>query len=165
MSFFRILLCLSIFMAAPGLQSSRLPEIGPKDVTAKVHEIMRAHVEHKKMTPLIMRRTVERFLAELDPSKTYFIRDDIADWLDLDDKKVDTLVAQFEESNFTAFQSLFDRMQTAIQRRDTFEKELATAELPKDVRAKEFKDLEWCISVEALRERLLRIRALQKEAV
>lgn len=54
-------------------------------------------------------------------------------------------------------------MQDAIKRRIAIEKEIDWDHLPKHVKASEFKDLKWATTEDDLKERLLRIRALQTE--
>jgi carboxyl-terminal processing protease len=143
---------------------AKLPEIDENDVVSKVAEIMQAHVKHKEMTPDLMGRALQRFMEELDPSKTYLIRPDIADFLEADATSLEAEVQRFHERDFQTYERLHAVMLRAIDRRQAIEDALEAAELPEGVKAKEFQDLDWAESEEELHTRISRIKALQAEA-
>lgn len=138
-------------------------EITRYDVTSKMQEIMEAHVAYKKLNPILAKRALENFIEALDPTKTYFLYDDIAKWLSPKEEDLELLVKEFEQSKFSAFDAIFNKMQEAIIRRDILEKRLSDDILPKNVQSKEFKDLTWCKTETELYDRLKRLRSLQLE--
>ena len=56
------------------------PQIAPRDVKVKVEEILKAHVSYKSLTAELMERTLQNFVDELDPTKTYFLEEEVAPW-------------------------------------------------------------------------------------
>ena len=70
-----------LFLLMAVLAESKQPEIAPRDVKNKIEEVLRAHASHKRLTTLLMQRTLENYLNELDPSKTYFLEGEIEQWL------------------------------------------------------------------------------------
>ena len=61
------------------------PELTPRDVKAKIEEILRSHVSHKRFTAELMERTLQNFLEELDPAKCYFLEGEVRDFLAADE--------------------------------------------------------------------------------
>jgi carboxyl-terminal processing protease len=157
-SFF-VLTCLFL----PISQEAKLPELTPKNTTAKINEIMKAHATYKKATPVLIKRTLQNFLNELDPTKTYFIESDIHQWLEPSDEYLDKALKEYNESNFEIFEQIHAQMIKAIKRRHEFEKNIDLNKLPKHVKADEFKDMKWTANEEDLLTRLIRIKALQSE--
>lgn len=153
---FTLLLC-----SISNLPSIQLPQLNKEKALEKVHEIMGQHAAYKQLNPQIIRQTIALFLEQLDPTKTYFIEEDIKEWVNPSDEQVKVVLEQYEKGDFTAFEKLYQTMQKAIERRRKIEKEIAYDNLPNDVKAEEFKDLEWAKGDKELQERITRIRALQ----
>ena len=152
-----------ISLVLPALQEAKLPELTPKNTTEKINEIMKAHATYKKPTPLIIKRTLQNFVEELDPTKTYFIESDIHKWIEPTDEYLDKVLKEYNNSNFEAFEEIREAMVKAIERRHELEKKIDYNKLPKNVKAKEFKDMKWTTSEDDLLTRLIRIKALQSE--
>lgn len=154
--------CFSIAFC-PIPSEAKLPELTPKSTTAKIDEIMKAHATYKKLTPELIKRTLLNYLNELDPVKTYFIESDIHQWLEPSDQLLDSILSDFNKSDFHTFTDIQNVMVKAIERRHLLDKEIDIANLPKNVKAKEFKDMKWATSERDLVDRLIRIKALQIE--
>ncbi len=152
-----LLICCFFLEAKP-------PQLSPKDVKVKLEEILKAHVCYKTLTPDLVLRTLQNFLEELDPTKTYFIEKEISHWLHPSDETLQTALSGFKIGDFSLFQEIHSVFLKAIERRNGIEEYLAEKELPKGVRSEEFKDLSWPPSYETLVDRILRIKALQLEA-
>lgn len=154
---FIFFLCLSICHAKP-------PQIEPKDVKNKIEEIFKAHVTHKKASPELMKKSILNFLEELDPTKTYFLSDEIQEWTQPSDTLLQKAVSDLKTANFTIFEEIHAAFLTAIDRRNTLENKIKDHPLPAGVKSEEFKDLEWAQTIDALQTRLLRIKSLQFSA-
>ncbi|HSX10716.1 MAG TPA: S41 family peptidase [Chlamydiales bacterium] len=155
--FLLLLLCTLVCEAKP-------PQLSPRDVRTKIEEILKAHVCHKALTPELMSRTLQNFLDELDPTKTYFLEGEISQWTDPSNEVLERALSGFNKSDFSLFQEIHTTFILAIERRNRIETELAQRELPTGVKSDEFKDLAWVATEEELTERLLRIKALQLDA-
>jgi carboxyl-terminal processing protease len=153
----------SIGLFFPTFQEAKLPELTPLNTTEKIQEIMKMHAVYKKMTPLLMKRTLQNFIDELDPTKTYFIDSDIHQWIEPKDDFLDKALKEYNESNFEIFEQIHAAMIEAIKRRRELEKKIDPNNLPKYVKANEFKDMKWTTSEKELLIRLTRIKALQTE--
>lgn len=154
---------LMICLFLPISQEGKLPELTPKNTKEKINEIMKAHATYKKATPILIKRTLQNFIDELDPTKTYFIESDIHEWLEPSDELLDHVLKEYNTNNFETFNQIHRKMVEAIQRRHELEKKIDFKNLPKHVKADEFKDMKWTNSEEDLLNRLIRIKALQSE--
>src|ERR1700733_9568643 len=114
-----IFLCLFAFTG-----EAKLPEIGPKDVTTKVQEIMKAHASHKKLTPALAQRILHNYLENLDVNKTYFIESDIEKWVKSSDALLQQIVDDYNNHNFSTFEQIQDAFIEAIKRRRSIEQKI-----------------------------------------
>lgn len=143
------------------LLQAKPAEINQYDVSSKMQEIMRAHAVYKKMSPILAKRSLDNFINLLDPFKTYFVDGEISKWLQPSNELLEQICKDFEYSKFPAFEEIFSLMRPCIERRATFEEKLKSANMPRNVSAKEFKDMKWAKSEDELYERLMRMRAAQ----
>lgn len=157
----RILLLLLILCNAA---IAKLPDLVPGDVTEQMNEIMKAHAQHKQLTRELMKRALVNYLEELDPTKIYFIEDDIHQWLEPSDALLDKMLADYNKNQFTTFYEIDDKLATVIPRRHQLEEKIQTDQLPKHVNTEEFKDMPWAKNTEQLFDRISKIKALQIES-
>ncbi len=156
--------CFLIFLALATLLECKPPQLTPRDVKTKVEEILRAHVSYKALTPDLMERTIQNFLEELDPTKTYFLEGEIAPWAHPSEECLLKSLSAFKNNDFSIFHEIHNLLIGSIERRNAIESELNQRELITGVKSEEFKDLEWVKDREELSERLFRIKSLQMEA-
>ncbi|MEX0962058.1 MAG: S41 family peptidase [Simkaniaceae bacterium] len=154
-------LCILFLSLLCVLHPTSPPELTPHLTRRKIEEIMKSHVSQKKLNKEILSRTLVNFLDELDPTKTYLLKDEVLRYLSSEDHFLERLILEYKHENFVTFKELYSQMGDAIQRRNEIEKRIDSKTLPKKVSATEFKDLDWAESEDALEERLLRLRALQ----
>jgi carboxyl-terminal processing protease len=140
------------------------PELTPKDAKKKIEEILRAHVTHKTLNPEIIKRSLNNFLDELDPTKTYLIDNEVVAWSSPSTTLLEAIERDFKNESFSQFEKMYDTMVQAILRRGLLEKELENTPLPTGISAETFKDLQWAKTHEELKQRILALRALQLEA-
>jgi carboxyl-terminal processing protease len=160
-----LFLCFQFLFLSSSSLAAKTACLSEQQVRAKMHEILKAHAKYKKMSPQLIKRSLDNFISLLDPQKSYFLHPEIAKWLDIDEARAVKICADFEKASFCEFQEIFDLMQRAIARRNKYEKQLTIATLPQDVTSSEFEKSDWCLSEEALFARLLRKRALQAKTL
>ena len=153
-----------LFLLFSSLGECKQPQLTPRDVKAKVDEILKAHVSYKALSAELMERTLQNFLDELDPTKTYFIEEEIGTWLHPSEETLKRTLEGYKNGDFSVFQEIHSLFLLAIERRGLFQPQLDQSELPKGVKNEEFKDLAWVLSEEELMNRLIRIKALQLQA-
>lgn len=153
---------LAIFLVF-GIIEAKPPQITAKDAKQKFEEVLKSHASYKEMTPLLVERTLQNFIEELDPTKTYFLAEEVASWVQPKNEVVQRVLELYKRGDFSPFQEMHAIFIQAIERRSRLENKIATAPLPEGVKAEEFKELTWVLSENDLETRLLRIRALQLE--
>lgn len=154
---------LPLFLSLAIFCESKPPSLTPRDARVKTEEILKAHVTHQRLTPELMKRALQNYLDEIDPGKTYLLKDEVVRWIDPSDELIHTLLSEYKQENFSQFDAIQATMGHAITRRNLLEKKLEDKLLPEGVKATEFKEMEWAQNEEELADRLLRIRSLQKE--
>lgn len=157
--FFRVFL--TLFLCFFSLGHAKPPSLTPRDTRIKVEEILRAHVSHQSLSPEIIKRSLQNYLDEVDPGKTYFIQIEIDKWTDPTEELLNQTLTEIRQENFSAYTQIHTSLLQAIERRERLEIEIASLTPPSDVQSTEFKDLKWATSEEQLKDRLLRIKALQ----
>ncbi|WP_420421879.1 S41 family peptidase [Simkania sp.] len=150
---------LLIFLA---FAEAKPPELTPHLTRKKSEEIFKAHVTYKKLTPDLAHRILQNYLEELDATKTYLLESEVATWDSPSEELLNQLVSNYRKENFVTFDEIYETMITAIERRNRLESEIADQDLP-ETSVNEFKDLKWATTEAELKERLLKLRALQLE--
>jgi len=143
------------------------PELTPSLTHKKSEEILKAHVIHKEFSSEISKRTLKNYIAELDPTKTYFLVDEISQWENPSEELIEDLKREYKRRQFAHFEDIYRIMLSAIERRNRLEQKIAlTTSIAQDVdvKALDFKTLEWAKDENELERRLLQIRHLQVEA-
>lgn len=153
-----------LLFSSVALVEGKPPQLSPRDVKNKVEEILKSHVCHKTLNTELMERTLQNYLEELDPSKSYFIEEETEEWSHPGEETLQRALTGFKTKDFSLFLEIHSKFLQTIERRNSIEEELSQKPLPSGVTSEEFKDLSWAKSVEELKTRLLRIKALQVEA-
>ncbi|MBJ7448816.1 MAG: PDZ domain-containing protein [Parachlamydiales bacterium] len=143
------------------LEAKNQPQLQNKDVTEIAHDILAAHASNHELNDTIVKRILINYIEYLDPTKTYFIEEDISQWLNPSNEVLNQVIEGFPKGNFTTFSEIDQKMQTAIQRRRIFENRLQEQELTADVNPLEFKDMKWTVNEDDLYLRLFRLRCAQ----
>lgn len=159
-----IRLCATLFILLFSQAHAKLPQIDSKGTQRKINEIMKMHAVHKELSSPVVKRALSNYLELLDPTKTYLTEEEVNIWVNPTDELTESILKEYKYCNYETFEKIHDLMARAILKRRLEEKQTDYSKLPKDVKADEFKDIEWAKSREDLIERRLRIRALQIEA-
>lgn len=159
---FTILFVILVFHAW-NMAEAKLPNLTTQTASSKLDEIMKSHASYKELNPTLVKRALQLYIEELDPTKTYFIEPDIHVWLEPSDDLVTQTLTDLKHHNFSVFDQIHKAMIQAIDRRHRLEKQINLAQLPKHVKAEEFKNMKWTANEEELLNRLIRIKALQIE--
>lgn len=146
------------------LQGAKLPNLSPSDVAETLGQMMDAHVACKKLSYPVIKRALELYLEEIDPTKTYLLKSEIGKWTDPSEDLLEEMRVAIESQDFSHFHQIHAQILPAIARRQRIETKHASVSLPIGVSVKEFKDLDWAESETELATRLLKIKSLQTAA-
>ncbi len=151
--------CLFLFLYT--FAHAKPPQLTNRDTRIKIEEILKAHVSHQQLNTELTRRAIQNFIDELDPTKTYFLESDLAPWIEPSTALLQQTLEGYKKEDFSTFEAIHTKLIDAIARRNDMDIELEKAELPKDAKPSEFKDIQWAKNKEELLDRHLRIKALQ----
>ena len=143
---------------------SRPPELTPKDTQKKINELLRAHVKYKTISKELVKRSLELFLEELDPIKTYLIEDEVISWTNPSETLLEDVQNKMSTGDYSHFEEIYNVMTSSISRRNDLEKLIESEQFEGKVNQEVFRDIKWTKSELELKERLLHLRALQQEA-
>jgi carboxyl-terminal processing protease len=160
---FRKILIFFLFLTS-WLWAGKLPELSSQDALETLHRIMEAHVSCKKLSAPLIKRALEHYLEELDPTKIYLLEGEVAKWIHPSEELIEQIGLSMEQGDFSHFAEIHAQMISAIARREALERTLEKAPLPQEVLFSEFKELPWAQNEADLAERLLKIKALQISA-
>lgn len=160
---FRLILPL-FFLFFAAFAEAKPPALSPKDTKTKLEEILKVHVTYQHLTQEIVQRSIENFIEELDPAKTYFIEPEIVKYIQPSVELTQNTLEGYKQEEFSLFESIHAILIEAIHRRNKLEEKLRTQVLPEKVQPSEFKDVKWAKTEEELLDRLARIKAVQIEA-
>ncbi|MBX9923083.1 MAG: S41 family peptidase [Rhabdochlamydiaceae bacterium] len=155
--FFFLLVCI------PCLCFAKPPSLTPQDTKNKIQEILKSHVSYQKLSEEIIQRSFIHYLDEIDPSKTYFLESEVAEWITPSEELLKQTLQNVQKADFSNFLTLHSCIERAVARRNQIELEVASMQMPTQVSLSEFKDLTWVKTEEDLKNRILRIKALQLE--
>ncbi len=99
-----ILFLLSVFAV-----ECRMPQISPRDAKTKIEEVLRSHVSYKSFTPELMKRALQNYLDELDPTKTYFLENEIISWTIPTDEVLQRALGGFKTTDYAVFHEIHFR--------------------------------------------------------
>jgi len=139
------------------------PQLTPHLTRKKAEEIFKAHFKCKKFNPELAHRLLENYLEELDPAKVYLLENEVQSWVNPSEALLKEVVDNFKKADFSIFNQIYETMVHAIERRNLLEAEIDNAQLP-DVHVRELQAFDWAKDTDELKERLLKLRALQIEA-
>lgn len=89
-----------------------------------VQEILNYHVEHRAISPLLVRRLFKLYLSQFDLNKTYFLKKEVAHLHRLEDKYVWQVIYRLREGNLSDFFDIHILMDEAITRSQEIREEL-----------------------------------------
>ncbi len=144
--------------------TARPPELTPKDTQKKINELLRAHVKYHTVSRELVKRSLELFLEELDPIKTYLLESETVKWVSPSEALLETIQTNMNSGDYSQFEEIYGLMITSISRRNDLEKLIENENFEGDVDPNSFKDIRWAKSEVELKERLLHLKALQQEA-
>lgn len=159
----KLLRYLNLVLLLPTLlfSTSKIADLTPSDVHTKVNEFLFNHITEKKLTKDLMKRSIDNFIEQLDPTKTYLTKAEIQKELNLTDEDLEQVLTQFYKSDFSTFETLYQKMLSAIERRNKMEQDLANTPFLEDVQAKDIAENSWSENEKELKEKLLKVRSLQ----
>ena len=147
-------LILIAFICLASIAEATLPDLTPAVDNKILDQILHSHAKYHQLNTMLVKRALLLYMEELDSNKTYFIKSDIEKWLNPSDELLNQILSEVNQSNFQAFIEIHSVLVKAIERHNILEKKIDYNNLPKDVKANEFKNSTWLDNTDELMNRL-----------
>jgi carboxyl-terminal processing protease len=118
----RFLTCLLLPVFAFSAEKS--PLLRTSDAAPAMEEMLAYHVEHKELTPLLMRRAFKIYSEQFDPYRTYFLESEIEPFLQISLEKLEKSLIDFRLGRVEEFASLNRAAEKAIVRARALRREV-----------------------------------------
>ncbi|MES2273276.1 MAG: S41 family peptidase [Chlamydiota bacterium] len=119
-----ILLLLCFFLWAEPICASNSFKL--EDIQKIMERIFTYHIENKKLTPTIVRRSMKIYTEQFDPDKAYLLESEILPYLHLSDAKAQEILSRLQKNDYSDFFQLNQIMQKAIIRAQNNRDQLGT---------------------------------------
>ncbi len=94
------------------------------DLKSTMEEMLAYHVEHKEISPTLMRRAFKIYIEQFDSSKMYLLQEEVEPYLSPTPAALERCIAKYNEGDLSDFIELNMIMQQAIQRVRTWRREI-----------------------------------------
>ncbi len=155
-----VLCFLSILFSA----EAKVPELENIDVHEMIAQMVKSHVTYDRLDDLLIHRSLKNYISQLDPMKTYFIKEEVDCWLDPSEEMIENVIDDYAERKFTVFIDIHNTMINAIKRRERLNALIEIDDLPPPLSSDTFQDMEWAASEDELFQRLQDITAFLMKA-
>ncbi|MGZ3633760.1 MAG: tail-specific protease Tsp [Parachlamydiaceae bacterium] len=94
------------------------------DVSQVMQQIFAQHVDQKEMNEQAIKNAFKLYIDQFDPNRIYLLANEVSPYLQLPDNRVKTLLQQYQQNQFPAFEELNLTIQNAILRSRSIRQEL-----------------------------------------
>ncbi len=122
-----------------------------------MYEILKFHVESRKITPTIMQRAIKNFVTRFDSNKSYLLQAEIAPFLNLPTSALKKIIRDLEKDDLDTFIGLNQVIQNSIVRSHSYRGELLRELILENVESESFSQesyLHFARSDKELRQRI-----------
>ena len=115
----RLLLCLSLLCSSLVAQ-----DLSSKDVDVVFNEMMRLHVEHRKLSPVLLKRAFKLYLEQFDGGKIYLLDREVSPYFEMNDGILKKGLEKLERGDLSDFVELRGLAQKGAVRARTLRNEM-----------------------------------------
>ena len=84
--------------------------------------VFHLHVENREFSPLVVRRSFKNYIHQFDPNSLYLLKNEVQPFLNLSDKKINKIIADYQKESFFEYFTLNQQIQKAILRHQKIRK-------------------------------------------
>ena len=106
------------------LISSLFASQAPDFIGKVMNEVMEVHVQHKAMTPKLLRRSIKVAIDQFDSHRTYLLQEEVNAILDIDQAFLEQLLTDYKHKKFTTFKKIYQIFAKSILRARAARKEI-----------------------------------------
>jgi len=124
---------LFLFFATASYAEEWRGKLALSDIPHVMDTIFEKHVSQKKMTPLLMRHSIETTINQFDPVRRYLLQDETLAYFNLETDQLNQAVSDYNKGRFPLFLDLEQLFQSAI---------LRSREIRAEIQLKDFQEVE-----------------------
>lgn len=117
----RLLICL---LLVPLFCLAQPKQLTREDVRPAMEEMLKYHVEYKKLSSVLVKRSFKLFIEQFDAEKLYFTADEIKPFLELSEGKAEEVIHAFQGDLFPDYEALNLLIERSILRGREIRKEV-----------------------------------------
>lgn len=118
-----IIICFTFVFVNIASAGERLLSL--RDVRTTLEEMFSYHVESKKFSPLIARRSTRLFVEQFDFYRSYLLKSEVDPFFALNDQTIDTIIAEYREGKYFFYEALNEQFYSAIKRNQKLRKKIS----------------------------------------
>lgn len=111
-----ILACLLLSAPIVASEDAAAAPLKKDDVKKIMTQIFSQHVDQKKITAKIIRKSLKVYIDQFDPDRTYLLDSEVQPFLNPSASGLDTYLDEYEKNDFEIYEKLNKVIQTAISR-------------------------------------------------
>ena len=96
----------------------------PKDIERIMDQLLEYHVDEKKVTAEILKRSLKSYIEQFDPLYIYFLESEISFYQNPDKKFLKKMLAAYKNNEITFYEELHDLVCKAIKRSRAWREEI-----------------------------------------
>src|SRR3990167_139966 len=104
-----------ILLSSAGLIATESP-LRYEHIPEAIGEMLAYHVEYDKLTPTLIKRSFNLFIARFDPKQTYLLRSEVDPFYSMTDQETKTIIADLSKGKFPEYVKLNKAIIASIQR-------------------------------------------------
>lgn len=86
------------------------------DINKVMKQILDQHVDQKNFSPNLLQHSLLTYINQFDPQKIYLLESEVIPYTNMSEARLQELLAQYKQQNYTAFKDLNKIIQDAIVR-------------------------------------------------
>jgi carboxyl-terminal processing protease len=114
-----MLLCFTLFASSLIAQ-----DITSREVNEIFGEMLRLHVQHRTLSPLLIKRSYKLFLEQFDSSKIYLLESEVSKYIDMSEGRLQKGIERLNRGDLSDFIELRKLVQKGALRARTFRDEM-----------------------------------------
>lgn len=112
----RLIFVIIGMMSIHQLEGNAASPLKKEDVKKIMQQIFDQHVDQKRISGKLIRKSLKVYIDQFDPDRTYFLEAEVQPFLNPSASGLDTYVKEYEENNFEIYEKLNTAVQKAISR-------------------------------------------------
>ncbi|NGX55759.1 MAG: Tail-specific protease, partial [Chlamydiae bacterium] len=105
-----------LFLVLPFSLVASHATLSSTDVRKVMNQFFEYHVDQKKMSPLLIERTLKIYIEDFDSHHTYLLESEVKTYLHPDKKMLRTIVSDYQSDHFSLYFNLNSVLQKSIAR-------------------------------------------------